>query len=53
MHEVIATNAEAIAIAAGYQYGQIVIRKLHSSRDSKCPAVQGVHAVGIDEAGEV
>src|SRR5579864_4178406 len=53
VHEVIATNAEPVTIATRHQYGKIVIRKLHSSGDSECPAVEGVHTVGIDEAGEV
>src|SRR5579864_2347326 len=53
VHEVIAANAEAVTIATRHKYGQIVIRKLHSSGDSKSPAVQRVHAIGIDEAGEV
>src|SRR5712691_1438380 len=53
VHEVIATDAEAITVAARHQYGEIMIRKFHSSGYSQSPTVQGVHAVSIDEAGKV
>jgi hypothetical protein len=32
VHEVIATDAEAVTVAASHEYGQIVIRKLRSRR---------------------
>ena len=51
--EVIAADAEAVAIAAGDQHSQIVVGQLHARGDSQRPAMQRVHAVGIDEAGEV
>ena len=53
VHEVVAADAEAVAVAAGHQHGQIVIGELHSSGHRQRAAVQGVHAVGVDVAGKV
>src|SRR5207248_1467556 len=49
----IAADTKAVAVAAGHQYGQIVISKLHARGHCERPAVQSVHAVGVDEARSV
>jgi hypothetical protein len=53
MDKVIAANAEAIAIAAGYEYRQFVVRKLYPGGHGQRATVQSVHAVRVDEPGKV
>src|SRR5207249_653254 len=51
--EVVAADAESVAVAAGHHHGQMVVAHLHPGGHCQCASVQGVHAVGFDEAGEV
>ena len=51
--EVAAADAEAVAVAAGDEDGHGVVGHLDAGGDGERAAVQGVHAVGVDEAGEV
>ncbi len=53
MDEVAAADAEAVAIAAGDEHGERVVGHLDAGGDGERAAVEGVHAVGFDEAGEV
>ena len=51
--EMVAADAEAVAIAAGADDLQLVVAELDAGADGEGAAVQGVHAVGVDEAGQV
>src|SRR3989449_148445 len=51
--KVVAADTETVAVTASHQYCQIVIGKLHPSRHRQRPAVQSVHAIGINETGKV
>ena len=51
--EVAGADAEAVAVAARDQDGHGVVGELHAAGNGERPAVQRVHAVGVDEAGEV
>ena len=51
--EVVAADPEAVAVAASHQYGQLVIGELHTGCYGQRPAVQSMHAIGIDVTGEV
>ncbi len=53
MDEVAAADAEAVAVAAGDQHGQLVVGQLEARGHRQRAAMQRVHAVGVDEAGEV
>ena len=53
MGEVIAADAEAIAVTAGDEHGELMVGHLDAGGDRQRAAVQGVHAVGLNEAGEV
>ena len=51
--KVIAANAVAVAIAAGADDFQFVVRQLDAGGHSQGAAMQGVHAVGVDVARQV
>src|SRR5207244_13071457 len=53
VNEVVATDPEAVAVAASDPDGQIVISKLHTSRHGQGPAMQSVHAICIDVTREI
>ena len=48
-----AADAEAVAVAAGDEDGHGVVGHLDAGGYGERAAVQGMHAVGVDEAGEV
>ena len=49
----VAADAVAVAVAAGYEHGQIVVRQLRASRHCQGAPVQGVHPVGVEVARQV
>ena len=51
--EVAGADAKAVAVAARDEDGHGVVGELHAAGYGKRPAVKRVHAVGVDEAGEV
>jgi hypothetical protein len=53
MDKVIAANAKAISVAASQEHRQFVIGELYSGGYSQRPAVQGMHAVCVDEPRKV
>src|SRR6185437_469188 len=53
VNEVIAADAEAVSISPGYDHSQPVVSELHACGHSQGAAVERVHTVGIDVAGEV
>ena len=53
VHEVVAANAEAVAVAARDQHGHAVVGQLQAGGHRQRTAMQRVHAVGVDEAGKV
>src|SRR5205823_14549775 len=53
MYEVIAADAVAVAVAARGDDLQAVIAQLNAAGNSHRAPMERVHAVGVDEAGEV
>jgi len=51
--EMIAADAIAVAVAPGADDFKLVIAQLGAGADRQGASVQGVHAVGVDEAGQV
>ena len=51
--EMVAADAVAVAIAAGADDFQFVVAELDAGGHGKGPAMQGVHAVGVDIARQV
>src|SRR5205085_7248375 len=50
---VVAADPETVAVSTGDDHFQPVVPELRSARDRQRAAVQGVHAVGVDVAGQV
>src|SRR4051812_5380636 len=53
MDEVIAANTEAVTVTAGDDYCQLVIRLLYAGSHRERAAVQRVHTIRVDVAGEI
>ena len=53
VHEVVAADAVAVAVAAGDDDLHLVVGQGRSGRYRQRAAVQGVHTVGVDVAGQV
>ena len=53
MHQVVAADAVAVTVAAGRDDGELVVPQLGSRRHRERAPVQGVHAVGVEVAGQV
>src|SRR5437588_8066646 len=53
MDEMVAANAEPVAIAAGADDFQFVVAELDAGSYGKGAAMQRVHAIGVDVAGQV
>jgi hypothetical protein len=53
MDEMIAADTKAISVATSHDDRKIVICQFHACGYSKRTAVQGMHARGIDESGEI
>jgi hypothetical protein len=51
--EVVAADAETITISTRDQHRHSVVRHLEAGGHGERPPVQGVHSVGVDEAGKV
>src|SRR5204863_3762457 len=51
--EVIAADPEPVAVSAGDEDLKVVVPKLRSGRNRQRAAMQGVHAVSVDVAGQV
>ena len=49
----VAADAEAVAVAAGADDFQFVVAELDAGGHGQGPAMQGVHAVGVDVARQV
>ena len=53
MHEMVASDAVAIAIPTGGDDRQLVVTHLGPRSHGQSPAVQGVHAVGVEVSRQI
>src|SRR5215467_13393337 len=53
MDEMITADTKAISVATGHDDCKVVISQFHACGYGKRTAMQGMHAIGIDESGEI
>jgi hypothetical protein len=49
----VSADAIAIAVSSSHNDIQLVVCHLSAGGDSQCPAMKGVHAIGVEKPGEI